>query len=169
MKEQMSTQEFEVMYHRYMGLLYRIAFTYVKNHEDTEDILQEVFCKRLYAAPMFDSEENEKRWLIRITINLAKNYVKAFWRRNRRNLDDVSQEQLAVQPDHVELWQEVMALPTKNRIALYLHYYEGYSCKEIAQIVGSKESAVKMRLKKGRELLKMSLVEGGICDGFERI
>lgn len=58
------------------------------------------------------------------------------------------------------LWKEILALPEKYKISMYLHYYEGYTCKEIAEILRCKESAVKMRLKKGRELLKIELMEG---------
>ena len=57
------------------------------------------------------------------------------------------------------LLQEVMLLPEKHRIAIYLHYFEGYTCKEIAQMLGGRESTVKMRLKKGRELLKLKMEE----------
>lgn len=162
---EMSTHKFSIIYERYKNLLYRIAFTYLKNSDDVEDLLQDVFIKRLYSAPDFETEEHEKRWMIRVTVNLAKNQVKSFWNRNRTNLDDLS--------ELPEIWQwtdtdksvysEVMALPNKQRIVIYLHYYEGYTCKEIATILNCKESAVKMRLKKGRDLLRLKLSEEGFA------
>ncbi|WP_455716121.1 RNA polymerase sigma factor [Anaerosporobacter sp.] len=162
MKNTMSTQEFETMYHKYKGLLYRISFTYMKNQEDTEDILQEVFTKRLYVAPEFNTEEHERRWLIRITINLSKNHLKSFWNRNRNSLEECEIE-IPWQMDSrkKEVWEEVVLLPDKCRVAMYLFYYEGYSCKEIGKMLGCTESAVKMRLKKGREKLKINLLKGG--------
>lgn len=87
MNKTMSAQDLEKMYHKYKNFLYKIAFTYVKNQQDAEDILQEVFTARLYKAPAFDSEEHEKRWLIRVTVNSAKNYLKSFWHRNTTSLE----------------------------------------------------------------------------------
>ena len=57
----MSAHEFEIMYDKYKNLLYRIAFTYLKGNQDIEDVLQEVFIKRMYHTPKFQSEEHEKR------------------------------------------------------------------------------------------------------------
>ncbi len=157
----MSTQEFNEMYEKYKNLLYRIAFTYVKNNEDVEDILQEVFIKRMYLTEQFESEEHEKRWMIRVTVNMAKNSLKSFWNRNKLTMDELleSSEILQWQFNEEErnIFSEIMKLPDKQRMAIYLHYFEGYTCKEIADIVKCKESAVKMRLQKGRELLKVSL------------
>jgi RNA polymerase sigma-70 factor (ECF subfamily) len=161
--ESMSAQEFEILYERYKSLLYRIAFTYLKDSEDVADLLQEVFIKRLYHAPHFESEEHEKRWMIRVTVNLAKNQLKNFWRKNVSHLEDYLEQpecrMWSFTDTEKELYREMMSLPEKQRIALYLHYYEGYTCKEIAQILHCKESAVKMRLKKGREQLKEGLSE----------
>lgn len=163
MKSNMSTQEFDEVYERYKSLLYRIGFTYLKNAEDVQDLLQEVFIKRLYHAPEFETMEHEKRWMIRITVNLAKNQLKSFWRRNVGKLEEMMEtpecSQWQWNDQERTLYDSVMALPEKQRIAIYLHYFEGYTCKEIANILACKESAVKMRLKKGRDLLKLSLSE----------
>ena len=156
----MSAQDFELIYEKYKNLLFRIAFTVVKNCEDAEDILQEVFVKRVYQAPNFESEEHEKRWLIRVTVNLCKNHVKSFWYRNKTHLEEIeSAEHWNLDSEEKLLLQEIMLLPEKNRVAIYLHYFEGYTCKEIAQMLGSRESTVKMRLKKARELLKLKMEE----------
>lgn len=157
MEMKMSAHEFNVVYERYKNLLYRIAYTYLKNSDDVEDLLQEVFMKRLYNAPSFENEEHEKRWMIRVTVNLAKNCVKSFWNQNRRALDELSEVPESWQWDETDksVYSEVMALPDKQRIVIYLHYYEEYTCKEIANILNCKESAVKMRLKKGRDLLRL--------------
>ncbi len=157
----MSTHEFNAMYEKYKNVLYRIAFTYLKNNEDVEDILQEVFIKRMYLDQEFESEEHEKRWMIRVTVNMAKNNLKSFWNRNKTAIDDILETSEALQWNFNEeegnVFAEVMKLPDKQRMAIYLHYFEGYTCKEIAEIVNCKESAIKMRLQKGREMLKISL------------
>ena len=148
----MSTQEFDYIYERYKNLLYRIAYTYLKNDDDVQDLLQEVFIKRLYHAPTFKTEEHERRWMIRVTVNLAKNQIKSFWNRNRANLVDLSEMPEILQwqwnETDTDVYSAVMALPGKQRIVIYLHYFEGYTCKEIANILNCGESAIKMRLKK---------------------
>ena len=170
MDKRTSAKDFEEIYHKYKNTLYRIAFTYVKNQPDAEDILQEVFTARLYKAPVFQSEEHEKRWLIRVTVNYSKNYLKSFWHKNIGYMEDARTE-IPWEEDSSkrELLEEVLSLPDKCKAAMYLHYYEGYTCKETGQILGCTESAVKMRLKKGRELLKNSLSDGGALYVTERL
>lgn len=155
LESNMSTQNLAETYCQYKDLLYRIAFTYVKNKVDAEDILQETFLKYYYKEPVFENKEHEKRWLIRVTINLCKNHLLSFWYRNRCEMSD--QFFMDFNDDEMLLLQEIMKLPTKQRGIIYLHYYEGYSCKEIGEIMGLGDSAVKMRLKKGRELLRKSM------------
>jgi RNA polymerase sigma-70 factor (ECF subfamily) len=153
-----SALEFEAIYHKYKLSLYQIAYTYVKNQADAEDILQDVFTKRLYHAPKFKDEEHEKRWLIRVTVNISKNYLNVFWRKKKVSMDHL--ELFVSSIDNYEtnaILEAVLALPEKCKAPMYLHYYEGYTCKEIGEILGCKESAIKMRLKKGRELLKIDL------------
>ena len=162
MNQRMSTQEFEDMYHRYKQLLFRIAFSYVKKREDAEDLVQEAFCKCLYKAPEFVDEEHEKRWLIRVIVNLCKNYVRSFWHRNRVNMEDIPEQSWIQEGQEGILLQEVLELPDKCKATIHLHYYEGYACREVADILGCKESTIKMRLKKGRELLRFQLSEGGM-------
>ena len=158
----MNAQEFEEIYHKYKLLLFRIAFTYVKNQADAEDILQEAFAKRLNTRKKFESDEHEKRWFIRITVNLAKDHLKSFWRKNRCTMEMASEEILeGMDIAHRQLLEEVLNLPDVCKVPMYLHYYEGYSCREIGELLHCKESTVKMRLKKGRELLKISLSDGG--------
>ncbi len=164
----MSAQDFEKIYDRHKNMLYRIAFTFLKNDADVEDVLQEVFLKRLYHAPKFKDEEHEKSWLIRITVNLSKDFLKSFWHNHVRSTD-VTVETMELSrwnftERQKDIYQEVVSLPEKQRAAIYLHYYEGYSCKEISNILKCSESAVKMRLKRGRELMRDNMCkEGFIC------
>lgn len=169
MNSKMSTQEFEKIYERYKTMLYRIAFTYLRNNQDVQDVLQEVFMRRFYQAPDFQDEEHEKYWMIRITINLSKNLAKSFWRRNVGTIDEWMESEDVLRfefsESETELFRQVMLLPDKQKAVIYLHYYEGYRCREIAEILHCKESAVKMKLKKGREMLKDQL-EKEDCYGY---
>lgn len=144
--------EFEEKYFLYKDMVYRIAFTYMKNVQESEDILQEAFLKLYKREKGFESEEHEKRWLIKVTTNLCKDKLALFW--NKRRCEFEGLEQLADKEEERNVIQDIVSLPEKYRIAIYLHYVEGYQCKEIAEILGKSESAVKMRLKRGKEMLK---------------
>lgn len=142
-------------YDIYKTMLFRIAFSYLGNRHDCEDILQEAFIRLCYKAPEFPSEEDEKRWMIRVTINLCKSHIRSFWNRNRQSIEEL--EILAPDPEDKELLQEILRLPKNYKIVIYLHYIEGYKLAEIARILKVSESAVKMRLKRGRDQLRLEM------------
>ena len=142
---------------RYSKSLHRLAFTYLRNTQDAEDVTQEVFLQYLKNAPELSDGEQEKAWLIRVTINRCKNELKSGWWRLRRPLpDDLSYLAEA----ESGLIQAVMALDEKYRLPIHLHYYEGYAIKEIAGLLGEKPATIGTRLARGRELLKGMM--GGI-------
>jgi len=139
---------------KYSQMLIRIAFTYVKNLADAEDILQDTFLAFLQANPQFESEEHEKAWLIRVTINKSKNYLKRGWFVNRIELT----EDLSYLPEEESgVLEAVMELDKKYRLPIHLFYYEGYSVEEIANILQTKSSTVKTHLSRGRQILKNKL------------
>lgn len=124
----MNSEIFTDYVSKYQSMVYRIAFSYVKNSSDAEDIVQNVFLKLYDSKITFESDENVKRWLIRVAINCSKNHLKSFWIKKRDTLDEGVY--LATERDFVildELWQ----LKPDYRIAIYLYYYEGYGVKEI--------------------------------------
>lgn len=142
-------------YTMYKTLLFRISFSYLGNKHDCEDILQEAYIRLCFHAPDFPSDEDEKRWMIRITINLCKNHLRSYWYRNKIAYDTL--EEYASQPEEQELLTELIRLPVKYKSVIQLHCICGYRIKEISDILNISESAVKMRLKRGRERLKMEL------------
>lgn len=73
----MEKTQFENYFKNYYALVFRIAFSELKSHADVDDIVQDVFLKLLLYQPAFESAEHEKAWLIRITINLCKDYQKS--------------------------------------------------------------------------------------------
>lgn len=155
MQENKSAQVFDEKYALYKTMLFRIAFTYLKNKEDCEDVLQEVFLKLLTNKKVFENEEHEKRWLIRVTINLCKNQLKSFWHQKKTDFDELLD--FAEDSNDLDIISEVLELPEKYKAVIYLYYVDDYKCREIAAILQLKESTVKMRLKKGRELLKLKM------------
>ncbi len=139
----------------YKDMVYRAALTAVGNHEDAEDIMQEVFLKYFRTHPVFESTEHEKAWFLRVTINKSKNLVRSAWKKRRSDMDMTKIPQ--PQEEHSYVLDAVLALPEKYRIAIYLHYYEGYSIKEIAVITERSEAAVAQHLTRGRKRLEKYL------------
>lgn len=142
-------------FNQYKNMLFQISFSYLGNKHDCEDIIQEVFIKLCYSAPKFDDEEHEKRWLIRITINLCKNQLKSFWNRMKVPIDGL--EDFFSMEEEKEIISDIIRLPIKYKNVILLHYISGYKVSEISEILKLSVSAVKMRLKRGRELLKIDL------------
>lgn len=150
---------FSEKYKLYGDMLYRLSMVYLNNHMDSEDVMQDAFMKLLTKAPEFANIEHEKRWLLRITINGCKNKLKDKWRKSRQVLiEDVYS--LETREDY-DLAEIIVNLPNKIKAPIHLHYFEGYKVYEISQILNISNSAVKMRLKRGRDLLKLELEEDG--------
>ena len=136
----------------YADLILRLSCTYLKSTQDGEDICQTVLLKLLTADKAFDSPEHEKAWVIRATINACKDELRAF-RRRAVPLDEAA-EVAAPELPRSDVLDAVMALPDKYREAIYLVYYEGYSAKETAALLGRSEAAVNAHLSRGRKKLR---------------
>ena len=103
------------------------------------------------------SEEHLRAWLLRVAINKAKDKTRSFWRR-QVELQDIMQDiPVFEQEEEQTLFEEVMNLPEKYRIVIHLFYYEDYSVREIAEVLRISENNVKVRLSRGRSLLKEKL------------
>ena len=137
----------------------RLAYSYLHNQSDAEDILQDTLIQYLRTAPVLESPAHEKAWLLRVAGNLSKNLLRAQGYRQADQLEEtlVAQER----EDLSYVWDAVKALPVPYREAIHLFYYEGYSTAQIARILDQKESTVRSRLKRGREKLKPLLEEVG--------
>lgn len=140
----------------YSPMLLRLACTRLETPADAEDVVQEVFLKLLTARPAFRDEEHEKAWLIRTTLHRAADLKKAAARRNV----PLEEALLASAPEPEDrLLAAVRALPEKYGAVIHLHYYEGYSLKEIGKLLGLPAATVGTRLARGRERLRQSLKE----------
>lgn len=187
MKKSLCTKEaFNDIYDKYSQMIYRISLLHTGNEEDAKDIMQEVFMKLIYTAPCFDNHEHEKKWIIRVTVNLCHDHLRSYWRKNKVSLDDyVAESMMSKQKEtgfyitsgsvavadgsyltncaavadetSTDLSELIFSMPDKYKDVIHLHYFEGYSIAEIAKILEIGESAVKMRLKRGRTYLKMEL------------
>lgn len=151
----MTEKEFSIKYQQYSQELYQICYGYTHNQKDSEDILQDVFLKYLKKDIMFHNLLDEKYWLIRVTINSCKNFVKSAY--NTRVT--FSQEMLDAYPDKSQrkeldvLARIVKHLPKKYKEIIILYYYNSYRTNEIAAILHISLSAVKKCLERARNII----------------
>lgn len=147
----------EKIIRQYADMIYRIAMHNLKNPADAEDIFQEV-CLTLLTknAPLFD-DVHIKNWLIRVTINKCKNFIKSHWQSKTEALDLSRENPNETQNLIPEL---VYSLPKNYRNIVYLYYYEEYTVPEIAEILGENKNTVNSRLQRARKKLKEILEEG---------
>lgn len=148
-----SLQNIEEIYRRQFDMVYRISFSYLKNSSDTEDASADVFAKLMKKSVTFRNAEHEKAWLIRTTINTCKDYLKHWWH-SRVNIDDCENLQSNDLFPIDETLKTVMKLPTHYKDVIYLYYYEGYTSKEVAEILRKPHSTIRGHLREARNLLR---------------
>ena len=163
-------EELSVMYHpdcfedvlyRYQDTVYRIAFTYCRNASEAEDIAQEVFVRYFTKTPVLTGEDHLKAWLIRVAINTSKSHLRSSWLRKTVPLSE-QECHIAEDSTNYDLYNAIMALSQKYRAVVILYYFEDYSVREIAKILGRTETAIQTQLQRAREKLKKELKEGWI-------
>ena len=146
---------------KYSDTLYKICIVILCNDQDVQDAIQDTFCRYLEKKPKFRDEEHEKAWLIKVATNICRDMMRFRIRHPKISIDEV--ENILVAPEQKEILKEFLELPIKQKTVIYLHYVEGYQIKEIADILGITESAVKVRLMRGRKQMRdMLSIEGGI-------
>lgn len=143
---------------KYSDMLYKICIVILCNEQDAQDAIQDTFCRYLEKRPDFHDEEHEKAWLIRVATNICRDMVRFRLRHPNVCIDELENSLAA--PEHRETLRELLELPVKQKTVIYLHYVEGYQVKEVAEILGITEGAVKMRLRRGREQMRMTWKEG---------
>lgn len=141
----------------YGGSILRLAYSYLHNLSDAEEVLQDTLIQFLKTAPALNGPKHEKAWLLRVAANLSKNRLDY----NRVRAADELNEELAAEEreDLSFVWEAVKALPVHQREAVHLFYHEGCTTAEIAAMLGRRESTVRSDLRRGRAGLKEILKE----------
>ena len=155
----MTEDEFLPLFDQYHNMVYRIALVSTQSQQDAEDIVQETFLQYHTSKKEYESEEHIRAWLLRVAINKAKNVNLTFWRRNKQPLEEYIETLTFETKEAGDLFETVLALPEKYRVVIHLFYYEEYSVQEIAGVLKLSESNVKVRLSRGRKMLKEALKE----------
>lgn len=152
-------QSINALVQRYRDNLFAVAFNICKNAADADDVVQETFLQYYVTGKNFENEQHIRAWLIRVAINRAKNINHSFWRQHKMPLEDYMETLVFETPEDETLFETVMGLPEKYRIVIHLYYYEDYSVHEIASALKLTESNVKVRLARGRGMLRDALKE----------
>ena len=145
--------DIEAVYDMYADMLYRLALSYLRNTEDAQAAVHDVFIKYTASQKVFKDEEHKKAWLIRVAVNRCTDMLRQRKIRGYVPLDEISETESKAEESDSDVLKCLDKIPLKNRAAVILHYLEGYSVEETAEILKITASAVKMRLKRGREAL----------------
>lgn len=149
-----ANEEFLEIYNRQVDTVYRLCFSFMKNHADAEDMTQETFLKLLSSRKTFENKKHEKAWLIVTASNLCKDSLRKWWRR-WENIED-HQNIAALEQDYA-LYEAILKLKPAYKTVVYMFYYEGYTTAEMAAYLHCPESTVRSRLKRARDQLHSML------------
>ena len=153
----MDSNDFERVFKRNNKRLFLIALSFTANQYDAEDILQNSFMKLLKTKAEFENDEHIDKWLTSVTVNESKNLLKSAFRKKSADFEDYVATCSFESEKSEDLFNAVMSLPKKLRTVIHLFYYEDMPIKEIADMLNIKQSAVKTRLCRAREQLKIKL------------
>lgn len=152
-----SEQEIDRAIERHSDTVRRLCMIHLKNHADTEDIFQTVFLKYALRSAPFESEEHERAWFVRVTLNACKDLLKSFFRSRTVPLDQLADLPAQMTEEQREVLQAVLALPPNYKNVIYLHYYEGYTAPQIAELLGKNVNTVYTWLTRARSKLRQQL------------
>lgn len=151
-----SQEDVVSIYNRYVDMIYRLCFSFLKNTEDTEDAVQSVFVKYLKSGKKFENERHEKAWFLVTSSNICKDMLRQSWR-NNISIDTYDFIPDTMEPAIDEVYMAILDLPQKYKTVVYLYYYEGYQTQEIAEMLHKPPSTIRNYLTEARRHLKKIL------------
>ena len=149
----------EDMIARYSESMMRAAYSVVCSRSESEDIVQEAFIKLYTLKPVFNDRNHEKAWLLRVTVNEAKNRVRQLKKLCRK--EEIADKVFIYDDEQRIVMEAVQSLDEKYRIVVHLHFYEGYTIREIAKILDTPISTIGTRLERAKTQLKLKLKAEG--------
>ena len=145
----------EALMDSYGNLLWRTGIMMLGEPQDVQDMIQEVLLKYMQKRPVFHDAEPGKAWLLRVAVNLCRDMLRLRSRRRYFPIDELEPEAVgSTDAESREILEEIAMLPQKWKSVLLLHYIEGYSLKEISEILDVSENAVKKRMQRAKEALR---------------
>lgn len=166
--------EIEALIRDYGNDVLRTAYMYVKDVHTAEDIFQEVFIKVNKNLSTFQGKSSIKTWIIRITINACKDYLKSAYKRRVVPMREYQEDAIVSESDYEEVENQdtnyliketILSLPTKYKEMVLCVYYQEMTIAEAAETLGIPEGTAKSRLSRARQRLK-DMLERRISDEF---
>ncbi|MGB4658191.1 MAG: sigma-70 family RNA polymerase sigma factor [Mobilitalea sp.] len=173
--EKSPAYDIETLVRQYGNDVLRTAYMYVKDIHTAEDIFQDVFVKINQKLSTFEGNSSIKTWIIRITINTCKDYLKSAWNRRVTPMEDYQEDAIISESDYEEvenqdtkelIHQTVKSLPEIYKDVILCVYFQDMTIAETAAALKIAEGTAKSRLSRAREKLKL-LLEGRISDENE--
>ena len=145
----------------HQAMVYAIAVTHTRNRADAEDVFQEVFLTYHRKQPVCENEEHRKAWLITTTLNVSRRYTSSSWRTRVVPVEtpDSGETYRFDDDEYDELFQALTALPETYRTVIHLFYFEDLTVAQISNVLGIEPGAIKMRLSRGRTMLREAMVK----------
>ena len=156
----MTEEQFELKYQMYSQDLFNVAYGYTRSIQDAEDTVQNVFIKLLQYEYSFRTNNDEKYWLIRVTINESINFVKSSYKKKIVLNEEIvrsTSDQTKENTDKEYLKYFVNELPDKYKSVVILFYFENLKTVEISELLKISEAAVRKRLERARDILKKKM------------
>ena len=162
----MNNEDVLRLFDTYADDAFRLAYSYLGSRHDAEDIVQDVFVK-LIRSDITITKGKEKSYILTMTANRCRDFLKSADVVFKAPFDDAIEvgSDIEIDEEDTEMYEAVSELPDKLRVAVHLHYYEGYSLKEIADILEIEPSAVSMRLTRAKEILRKKFMGGSSYAG----
>ncbi len=154
----LDTAQFNALAAKYMDTVFRLAFSMLKSPADADDVTQNVLLRLYRTEYQFESDEHVRNWLMKVTVNECRKV----WRRPFRtheNIEDYAETLAFEDPSYRELFEAIMALDRDKRTVIVLYYIEGYSLKEIGEILSIPTATAGTRLARARATLAQYLKE----------
>lgn len=145
--------QFEALYDKYADMLYRLALANVQNTYDAEDIVHDVFIKYYERGTVFADEEHREGWLVKVTVNACRDFLRKRSYRNHEDIDNIHHLK-SEEHEQTDIMHILSRVPERYRAVLVLHYLEDYSVSQVSKMLGLSQSAVKMRLSRGRDIFR---------------
>lgn len=156
--------DMEQVIHRYQNMVYGLALARTNSPADADDVFQEVFLACFRSGKIFRDEEHRKAWLLRTTVNISRRYTASTWRRKTVPLSEREDGPVLFrEPEEELVWEAVQKLEETYRLPIYLFYFQELSTEEIAKALSIRPGAVRMRLSRGRDMLR-EMLKGDFFD-----
>ena len=153
----MTNEEYISAVNRNSNRLYLIALSYLQNHYDAEDVMQEALVKLWKTNKAFNDNEHIDKWLTITCIHKCRDHFRLSFVKSNVSLDEAKELYTFDSTKSLDVFNAISTLPPKERLVLHLFYYEDMSVKDISEITGIKSSAIKTRLHRARTHLKSIL------------